>query len=85
MLKVTIELYPFGAEEAKRTLGEVFIWNDGTGTSKKGNYRFWWGAPGQFHRRETEPLGFLQGFPRQSRSSFELLRRCLEAVKKKLR
>lgn len=38
MLKVTIELWPHGDEERKRTLGTIDIWNDATGTHEVGNY-----------------------------------------------
>lgn len=40
MIKVTIELYPFGVEAEKRTIGEMFIANDGTGTHELGNYSY---------------------------------------------
>lgn len=46
MLRVTIEIVPFGSEEEKRTLSTINIINDGTGTSKYGNYiarRHFWG------------------------------------------
>lgn len=38
MIRVTIELVPHGNEFLKKTLGEISIINDGTGTEKKGNY-----------------------------------------------
>lgn len=39
MLRVTIEIVPFGIEENKRTLSTINIINDGTGNNKYGNYR----------------------------------------------
>lgn len=38
MLKVTIDLIPFGIGKPK-TLKEFYIANDGTGTTTKGNYK----------------------------------------------
>lgn len=39
MLIVKIELWPFGVEEKKRQIGELRIWNDGTGDVDYGNYK----------------------------------------------
>ena len=38
MIKVTVELWPFGKEEGKKVLGEAVIFNDGTGDMNLGNY-----------------------------------------------
>lgn len=38
MLRVKIELVPFGDETKAKTIGEMLIANDGTGTAEKGNY-----------------------------------------------
>ena len=84
MIKVTIELHPFGSEADKKTLDEIYIWNDGTGTPFRGNYKFWWGKPGLFDRYAdavTKVKGELKDFPRKSYSSVELLRRVLEVAK----
>jgi len=40
MLRITIELVPFGKEEFKRTIGGINIINDGTGDTKYGNYKY---------------------------------------------
>jgi hypothetical protein len=40
MLRITVELVPFGKEEYKRTLGGLEITNDGTGTYAVGNYKY---------------------------------------------
>lgn len=39
MLVVKIEIWPFGNKHKARTLGEMHIVNDGTGTGERGNYR----------------------------------------------
>jgi hypothetical protein len=39
MIRVTVELLPFGLERGRRTLATMDIANDGTGTQRVGNYR----------------------------------------------
>jgi hypothetical protein len=38
MLKVTIELFPYGDETRAREISSFFIGNDGTGDIETGNY-----------------------------------------------
>lgn len=40
MLKVTVELYPFGYSDNKREIASFYIANDSTGSIKNGNYLF---------------------------------------------
>jgi uncharacterized protein (UPF0297 family) len=40
MLNIIIELWPYGSEEAKKTIGGFQLANDGTGTSLQGNYLY---------------------------------------------
>ena len=40
MLRITIELVPFGKEQYKRTIGDMIIYNDGTGDTSTGNYKY---------------------------------------------
>jgi len=40
MLRITIDLVPFGKEELKREIGQITIINDGTGDYKLGNYKY---------------------------------------------
>ena len=39
MIKVTIELLPFGREDAAKTISEFFIWNTGN-ENKTGKYQY---------------------------------------------
>ena len=76
MIKITVELLPFGFEENKKTLGIMKIWNDITGTKTKGNYQFSISKnnePNQIWKR-----GFINGFPRKRLGSWDLLYRCLK-------
>ena len=38
MIKVSIEMLPYGSWGERYTIGEIFITNDGSGTEKIGNY-----------------------------------------------
>ncbi len=40
MLRITIELVPFGYEDMKRTIAGITIINNGTGTNEYGNYEY---------------------------------------------
>lgn len=78
MLRITIELLPFGSEARKRHLGTMEISNDGTGDLEIGNYDVRlskWGRPGQTWRR-----GRVEGFPRRRLGPYDLLYRALLAT-----
>jgi hypothetical protein len=52
MIRITVELWPFGREREKRTLATADIWNDGTGTPTLGHYGYdLRGANGRTMRR----------------------------------
>lgn len=42
MLNIVIELWPYGSDLTKTTIGGFQIANDGTGTKDSGNYMFRW-------------------------------------------
>ncbi len=44
MLKVTIEIIPFGNKAETREIGGLIIWNDGSGDHNVGNYKFMFGT-----------------------------------------
>ena len=71
MIRVTIELLPLGREDIKRHLGTAEIWNDASGDSQTGNYRFKlskWG-----NTKAIWKSGEVKGFPRQARGAWDLL------------
>jgi hypothetical protein len=39
MLRIKIELWPFGDESQKREIATMDLWNDGTGDRYDGNYK----------------------------------------------
>lgn len=76
MIRVNIEIIPFGVGEPRR-LASVIIVNDGTGTAKRGNYRY-----SIFKKRlRLWKAGELKNFPRASRDALELLKRVLNQEK----
>ena len=40
MLVKTVEIWPYGSKSKRRQLGTAKIWNDGTGSDARGNYKF---------------------------------------------
>lgn len=78
MLRVTIELLPFGSEERKRHLGTIDIANDGRGTRERGNYMV---RLSKFGRPTTDwKKGAVLDFPRQTLGPYDLLLRALIAT-----
>lgn len=73
MLRVTVELLPYGLEAGKRTLAVGYISNDGTGTHTVGNYRV--------NLRDAAgrkwKTGAITNFPRTRLLAWDLLYRCL--------
>lgn len=74
MIKITVELHSAITGEVTR-LGEATIYNDGTGTDRRGNY----GA--LFKGKRSWLRGArVEGFPRKSRNVWELIRRALNTA-----
>ncbi|HUS49555.1 MAG TPA: hypothetical protein VMZ91_05285 [Candidatus Paceibacterota bacterium] len=40
MIKITVELIPYGIKEASHEIASMIIANDGTGTHELGNYKY---------------------------------------------
>ncbi len=77
LLRITVELIPFGFERNKRTLCTAEICNDGTGTKARGNYRFSLSKQGKLNSN-TWKTGSIQGFARKSRNAWHLLHEVLK-------
>lgn len=83
MLRIIIELWPQGSYENKRTIGVMDIYNDGSGTERRGNYGY-----RVFKRRATVdgfsarlPIsreGRIKNYPRKSYSVWILVKRVLQ-------
>lgn len=92
MLRVTIELIPYGDENYARPLGIIEIANDGTGDVDNGNYIValkktppWIGAlrdvwrKGEFQDSPEIITGKVEGFSRTKRGVYDLLYKALVA------
>jgi len=75
MIKITVEIIPFGFEELKRKVGIMTIVNDGTGTKKRGNYNYSMSTGGRTWRK-----GRVENFPKLSGSVWNLIYRVLRGV-----
>lgn len=69
MIKITVELWPFGSETGKKTLAEARIWNDGCGSPFLGSYGYELLDKGGNVKR----AGFLGEFKRQKFSVWWLV------------
>jgi hypothetical protein len=73
MLRVTIELVPFGDESRARKIATMLIANDGTGDHRTGNY----GYAFQYDDRSNDvATGVIKNFPRAS-GAWSLVKRIL--------
>ncbi len=72
MIRVRVELVPFGNEENSREIAQMVIANDGTGNSDLGNYGF--ARSDTFDHEE----GAVFTFDRK-RSVWELIGKCLDS------
>ncbi len=74
MLRVTIDLVPWGDESRKQTLHTIVIANDGSGTDISGNYH---AVASQARTNRPWKFAEVHGFPRKRRNSIDLLYRVL--------
>ena len=63
MIRVTVELVPFGQESQKKVIGTMIIYNDKTGSKEMGNYKY------SIQNEEGKEIqsGSYKGFPRALR------------------
>jgi len=74
MIRITVELVPFGVEEQARTLCTAKIANDGTGSKTRGNYRYRFEQVG---RNAAWRKGRVTGFRRKREHVWRLVLKCL--------
>lgn len=75
MIKITVELFPYGSEQKKSTLGTAKIWNDGTDTKTKGNYCFQ-----LFGKVKMLREGEIKGLSRLDKNVWYLIKEMLELL-----
>lgn len=74
MLRVTVEIVPYGEEPRKRTLATLEIVNDGTGTIVSGNYVATIQSNQDARPRECRIIGYR----RKERPLWDLVGVCLK-------
>lgn len=85
MIVIRVELWPYGFEEQKETLGTAVIFNNGTGTKSSGNYRAIFGKRGQdllktIRGRRPWREVEVKDFPRERLLGWDLVFRALRAA-----
>jgi hypothetical protein len=75
LIRVTIELIPLGFENRKKTIGELTIVNDGTGSQTSGNYQV---TLMKSSSKRIWKLGTVKNFPRKRLGPYDLLLRALQ-------
>jgi len=78
VIRVTVELVPHGDESRAKVLCQGMIANDGSGTLRKGNYRFQLSQQGRLSA--TARKGEVKDFPRLSKNVWHLLRLVLNTA-----
>lgn len=73
MIRVTIELLPYGRNEGREILKVIDIANDGTGTVDRGNYKVRFGE-------QTWKDKVVTNWPRQSYPVDKLLYKVLDTI-----
>lgn len=78
MLRITVELVPYGDETRKRHLGTCEIANDASGTPTRGNYNIAFLQRGNARRvwKKTR----VEDFPRTRLGAWDLLFRALQTI-----
>lgn len=77
MLKITLELYPFGKASLKKHLGTMLIGNDLTGTLAQGNYQV---KISTDNPQEIWKQGEVKGFPREELTAWNLVKWALDEL-----
>lgn len=85
MIVVKVEMWPGGDESKRYELGRTYIYNDGGGTGKRGNYEVRVCRKGSFTpdaRKIVSGKGFtrtgrVDNWPRKSYNIWRLILRCL--------
>jgi hypothetical protein len=72
MLRITIDLVPFGNEEGSKAIGEMIIGNEHMYADNTANYVY-----GYRDDKGTEEFGYITRFDR-SEGIWKLLHRCLD-------
>lgn len=76
MLRITIELLPFGSIERRKVLRTAEIVNNGTGTISKGNYDItFYGETGEVYRKTK-----VTGYQRKQLGPWNLIQEAIKSL-----
>lgn len=73
MIRVDVTLYPHGNSSRSRAIGSMLIFNDGTGSKSKGNYKYTMST----EKTENYKNGKVTGFQRLNNNVWTLILRVL--------
>jgi hypothetical protein len=77
VIVVTVDLWPYGDAKRAKRLGRAYVWNDGTGTLSRGNYRG--RLQGKIETRQLTADLRVEDFPRKRLDVWDLLFRALRS------
>ncbi len=82
MIVISLQMWPNGMSDKAYDLGRAYIWNDGSGTTKRRNYQIRVCRRGKhtFHDALNSPTrtGALKKFPSESYNVWRLIVRALK-------
>ena len=82
MLKVIVELHPFGDSVQKKVIDELYIGNVGMSGPNESNYHFWINKDPRGTIPRIKPTGKVEKFDRE-RGAIELIYECVKSMKPK--
>lgn len=83
MLVIKVELWKWGNKEDAKEIGRMYIANDGTGSSRRGNYDAWICRKGSTERPPHGSYtrkGRVEDYPRKSYIVWKLIKRALNNI-----
>jgi len=80
MLEIQVKLVPHGRRDQEKSVGRVFIINDGTGTKTRGNYRVAFGTILPDKRVRVWKQGEIKNHPRKAKSVWKLIKKAFDLL-----
>jgi len=80
MIRITVEIVPYGIEDSKKVIGIAKIWNDLTGAKTTGNYKY--KVSGKKNKLLRNGDGRITGFKRKKENVWKLIYLVLKDIYK---